>query len=246
MGPWYRRVAGDALLSWEGDTDIDPPIAAKRGQLRLEGDWSAKGIRDQHARLVRPDAVPELEDREDQRRTFLIEYDRTRRVDKNVGKFRRYDAFLNWWWAETTYGRTGRAAVRSVRLPERRTAAGLPGSRRPRAHRAPLASEHPPRPARVRRTAAHAVRRRTRYAPGPRRRMAIARGATRAPSARVRGSACEPRVTRRKRSRVAGRPTPGVGGREVRAKGARKWQSRAQSWSTRRAVQNDPVRKEQG
>ena len=36
-------------------------------------------------------------------RTFLIEYDRTRRVDKNYGKFRRYDAFLNWWWRLTAF-----------------------------------------------------------------------------------------------------------------------------------------------
>ncbi|MBJ7329167.1 MAG: replication-relaxation family protein [Solirubrobacteraceae bacterium] len=100
----YRRVADEAFLAWEGETDIDPPTATKRGQPRLEGDWSAKGLRDQQAKLVRPDAVLELEDHDDQQRTFLVEYDRTRRVDKNFGKFRRYDAFLNWWWPETRYG----------------------------------------------------------------------------------------------------------------------------------------------
>lgn len=93
------------LLSWEGETDIDPPPAAKRGQLHLEGDWSAKGLHDPHARLLRPDAVLEIErtDGEDGIRTFLIEYDRTGRVDKNYGKFRRFDAFLNWWWRHTEY-----------------------------------------------------------------------------------------------------------------------------------------------
>lgn len=100
----YRRVAGEALVTWEGETDIDPPTSAKSGQLRLGGDWSAKGLHDQRARLVRPDAVLEIEDRDELRRTFLIEYDRTRRVDKNFGKFRRYDAFLNWWWSESSYG----------------------------------------------------------------------------------------------------------------------------------------------
>jgi hypothetical protein len=35
-------------------------------------------------------------------RTLLIEYDRTRRVDKNYGKFRRYDAFLNLWWRNSS------------------------------------------------------------------------------------------------------------------------------------------------
>ena len=32
------------------------------------------------------------------RRLFLVEYDRTRRVDKNYDKFHRYDTFLCWWW----------------------------------------------------------------------------------------------------------------------------------------------------
>lgn len=104
----YRRVAGDALRGWEGETDIDPPTAAKRGQPRLHGDWSVKGLRDHRAHLVRPDAVLELQDDEDQQHTLLIEYDRTRRVDKNFRKFRRYDTFLNWWWSETTYGDSSR------------------------------------------------------------------------------------------------------------------------------------------
>lgn len=99
----YRRAAGGALLNWDGETDIDPPIAAKRGHLRLDGDWSAKGLYDPRARLVRPDSVLEVVDADDRVRMFLIEYDRTRRVDKNFGKFRRYDAFLTWWWRETNY-----------------------------------------------------------------------------------------------------------------------------------------------
>ena len=78
------------------------PAAARNGQLRLGDDWSAKGLREPHARLLRPDAVLEIErDDGDGTHTFLIEYDRTRRVDKNYGKFRRYDAFLNWWWHHT-------------------------------------------------------------------------------------------------------------------------------------------------
>ena len=100
----YRRIAGAAFLSWEGEIDIDPPAAAKRGQLRLGGDWSAKGVHDPPARLVRPDAVIEAADADDVVRSFLIEYDRTRRVDKNFTKFRRYDAFLTWWWHDSPYG----------------------------------------------------------------------------------------------------------------------------------------------
>jgi hypothetical protein len=36
-------------------------------------------------------------------RTLLIEYDRTRRIDKNYHKLRRYDAFLCWWVRYTPY-----------------------------------------------------------------------------------------------------------------------------------------------
>ncbi|MBA3263127.1 MAG: hypothetical protein H0T69_11815, partial [Thermoleophilaceae bacterium] len=36
-------------------------------------------------------------------RVFLVEYDRTTRVDKNYEKFRRYDAFLTWWWRHTSF-----------------------------------------------------------------------------------------------------------------------------------------------
>jgi Protein of unknown function (DUF5131) len=36
-------------------------------------------------------------------RTLFIEYDRTRRIDKNYDKPRRYDAFLCWWVRYTPY-----------------------------------------------------------------------------------------------------------------------------------------------
>jgi hypothetical protein len=51
---------------------------------------------------VRPDAVLEVARTDgDVNRVFFIEYDRTRRVDKNYEKFRRYDTFLCWWWQHT-------------------------------------------------------------------------------------------------------------------------------------------------
>ena len=34
---------------------------------------------------------------------MLLEYDRTRRIDKNYEKFRRYDTFLCWWWQHTSF-----------------------------------------------------------------------------------------------------------------------------------------------
>ncbi|MEJ7715071.1 MAG: hypothetical protein WKF40_04925 [Thermoleophilaceae bacterium] len=39
-------------------------------------------------------------------RTIFIEYDRTRRVDKNFEKFRRYDTFLCWWSHFSEYRRS--------------------------------------------------------------------------------------------------------------------------------------------
>ena len=69
-------------------------------------------------------------------RLILIEYDRTRRLDKNYDKFRRYDAFLTWWWQHTHLADRESPAVRRLRLPRRRAARPLPRRRRPRAHRA--------------------------------------------------------------------------------------------------------------
>jgi hypothetical protein len=97
-----RRALGPALLTWHGETHIEPPPTARQAQLRLHDDWSAEDLRDPRARPVRPDATLEIEgEREEASRLFLVEYDRTRRVDKNYDKFRRYDTFLCWWWHHT-------------------------------------------------------------------------------------------------------------------------------------------------
>jgi hypothetical protein len=102
----YRRAAGDLFLSWNGETHIEPPREARasQGVLRLANYWSAERLRDPRPRLVRPDAVLEVARSDgDGSRVFFIEYDRTRRVDKNYEKFRRYDTFLCWWWQHTTF-----------------------------------------------------------------------------------------------------------------------------------------------
>ena len=98
--------------------------AAKRGQLRLDGDWSAKGLHDPQARLVRPDAVLEVAD-DDERRAHASSSSTTARAasTRTSTKFRRYDAFLNWWWRDTHYADGRRAAVRRLRLPGRATSA---------------------------------------------------------------------------------------------------------------------------
>lgn len=102
----YRRAARDAFLSWEGETHIEPPreARAQQGVLTVGDYWSAERLRDPRARLVRPDAVLEVARQDsDASRVFLVEYDRTRRVDKNYEKFRRYDTFLCWWWQHTDF-----------------------------------------------------------------------------------------------------------------------------------------------
>jgi hypothetical protein len=100
----YRRTLEEALIEWHGETAIEPPSAARKSQLRLDDHWSAEGLKAPGPRTVAPDAVLEIARSDsDGSRIFLIEYDRTTRVDKNYEKFRRYDAFLTWWWRHTAF-----------------------------------------------------------------------------------------------------------------------------------------------
>ena len=101
----YRRLLGAALLEWHGEHQLTPPRTARHAQLRVSDDCSVEGLRDPQARPVVPDAALEVaHDGADNPRLFLIEYDRTRRVDKNFDKFRRYDSYLAWWWRHTGLG----------------------------------------------------------------------------------------------------------------------------------------------
>jgi hypothetical protein len=104
----YRRALDGALLNWDGETSIDPPTGLQVGE-RLENDWSAEGLKSSRPRTVCPDAVLEVAgDTEDApTRLLLVEYDRTRRLDKNFEKFKRYDAYLNWWWLHTHFAARG-------------------------------------------------------------------------------------------------------------------------------------------
>ena len=101
----YRRAIGHALQSWEGETNITVPLEARGpGGVRFDDDWSPEGLGDERARPVRPDAMLEIECNEGFiPQLVFVEHDRTRRVDKNYDKFRRYDMFLNWWWRETEF-----------------------------------------------------------------------------------------------------------------------------------------------
>ncbi len=99
-----RRTAGDALVAWNGEQDINPPAGMRRSRHDGGDDWSVEDLKDPRARLIRPDAVLELLDEHGEMRTILVEYDRTKRVDKNYDKFRRYDAFLCAWWHDSDFG----------------------------------------------------------------------------------------------------------------------------------------------
>ena len=98
----YRRALEGALLRWEGETSIEPPAGLQPGE-RLDDDWSAEGLKDPRPRTICPDAILEVagDTPGASPRLLLIEYDRTRRLDKNFEKFKRYDNFLNWWWIHT-------------------------------------------------------------------------------------------------------------------------------------------------
>jgi hypothetical protein len=101
-----RRVLGERLVRWDGEIDIEPPPEARQSQGRLDGRWSVEGLRIPQPRLLRPDTILEFAADRDRAEpiTLLVEFDRTRRLDKNWDKFRRYDAFLCSWWLHTAYG----------------------------------------------------------------------------------------------------------------------------------------------
>jgi hypothetical protein len=102
----YRRALGAGLLGWDGETSIDPPGGLRREQERFEDDWSPEGLHYDRPRSIRPDAILEIagDTPGAPSRLIFVEYDRTRRLDKNYDKFHRYDAFLTWWWHHTRLG----------------------------------------------------------------------------------------------------------------------------------------------
>lgn len=102
----YRRALGAGFLGWDGEITIDPPTGLRREQERFDDDWSPEGLHDDRPRSIRPDAILEIagDTSGAASRVIFIEYDRTRRLDKNYDKFHRYDAFLTWWWHHTPLG----------------------------------------------------------------------------------------------------------------------------------------------
>jgi hypothetical protein len=99
----YRRRLGEAFVSWTGETLIEPerktPEQQRAAVMQLDSDDTVHGLRDERERPVCPDAVVEVAGEPgDAPFKVLVEFDRTRRLDKNFEKFRRYDTFLTWWW----------------------------------------------------------------------------------------------------------------------------------------------------
>jgi hypothetical protein len=66
------------------------------------------GLELERPQPIWPDAALDVERKGGGVSTFLIEFDRTQRPDKNRSKFLRYDALLCSWWRETGYGERGR------------------------------------------------------------------------------------------------------------------------------------------
>ena len=65
--------------------------------------WHESGIDDDDFRPVQPDALLDVAAADREVRVF-VEYDRTRRVDKNYDKFLRYETLITVWWQATDLG----------------------------------------------------------------------------------------------------------------------------------------------
>jgi Replication-relaxation len=169
----YRELLGNRLLDWAGPDEslVQPPKGRTVASLG-DGEHDVIGVEDHAMRPVQPDARLDIVGVHGEVALF-VEYDRTRRVDKNYDKFRRYEAFLAGWWRIVTPLRgvprglvahrdsaPFAAASRRVHLPGRRPPPAIRGRCRLAAHRLPTALGRPePRP-RVRRPRPRAVRHR--------------------------------------------------------------------------------------
>jgi hypothetical protein len=65
--------------------------------------WHPSELPDEYFRPVQPDALLDVR-AGDRDVRVLVEYDRTRRVDKNYDKFLRYETLLVVWWRTTNLG----------------------------------------------------------------------------------------------------------------------------------------------
>jgi hypothetical protein len=108
----YRELLGDRLLDWAGpdESRFEPPKKSRDEEYMnrataVLGDcgWFANDVPDEYFRPVQPDALLDVVVADRDTRVF-VEYDRTRRVDKNYDKFARYETLLVVWWRATDLG----------------------------------------------------------------------------------------------------------------------------------------------
>ena len=105
----YRERLGDRLLDWAGPDEsrfLPPRRSRDESHMDLasiilrDSGWDAYDVDDEWCRPVQPDAVLSIASGAGDV-DVLVEYDRTRRADKNFQKFLRYDTLLNVWWRTT-------------------------------------------------------------------------------------------------------------------------------------------------
>ena len=123
----YRELLGDRLLDWAGPDEslIQPPKGITSGGIG-DGEYDVIGIEDEAMRSIQPDARLDVVGVSGEVSLF-VEYDRTRRVDKNYDKFRRYEAFLaGWWHGALPEGDTRRRSCSSARTPTTASASSTP------------------------------------------------------------------------------------------------------------------------
>jgi hypothetical protein len=64
----WRRLLGETLIQWHGETEIHPPIDLRRDprdpflRVDFDSDQYVENLRDERPRLLRPDAIVEVED----------------------------------------------------------------------------------------------------------------------------------------------------------------------------------------
>jgi hypothetical protein len=108
----YRELLCDRLLDWAGpdESRFEPPKKSRdetymSHAAAVLGDcgWHVSDVPDDYFRPVQPDALLEVTTVDRDVRVF-VEFDRTRRVDKNYDKFLRYETLLVVWWRATELG----------------------------------------------------------------------------------------------------------------------------------------------
>jgi hypothetical protein len=109
----YRDVIGDGLVDWAGpdESRVEPPRRLPETDC-VPGSYHSYvvGLDRDAVRPIQPDARLSVAHASGELLLF-VEYDRTRRLDKNYDKFRRYETFLSWWWELTELRRGQRPAL---------------------------------------------------------------------------------------------------------------------------------------